>query len=477
MVRLRHASAISLLLIPALQQRLAAQTSANAPAREIAITHVTVIDLKSGGAKSDRTVVIAGNRILSVGSSGGARVSGNAQMIDARGKFLIPGLWDMHDHALSDNRSGYSFPLLIANGVTGIREMGSNVPIDEVNRIRRDVESHRILGPRFGAVTYRIIDGAGTGLRNSIEVTEPAKAREIVREYKQKGADFIKPYNNLRRDVYLALIDEARKQHIPLEGHVPFSMTAGEVSDLGQRTIEHNFAVLLSASRNEDSLRRDWHGNPASWGQVEAKAAASYDGTKAKRLYARLARNGTWSCPTVAFYRIPILVGDDSVVSRDSLMKYVPQPARDIWHTNFQRLRLQSVPELRKVHYAMRSRIVFEMHRAGVGILAGTDAGAVYSVHGFSLHDELEAMVRDVGFSPLDALRAATISPAKFLGREDDLGTIERGKLADLVLLDANPLDKITNTRRISAVIADGRYLPTDSLRALLARAEEAARQ
>ena len=439
---------------------------------QIAVTHVTVIDVARGQTRPDMTVVIAGNRIRSVDRRA---VQPGIQVIDGHGKFLIPGLWDMHDHALSDNRSGYSLPLLIANGVTGIREMGSNLDVDTVNQIRRDIAAHRLIGPRFAALTYHIIDGAGTGLRNSIEISEPSKAREIVREYKQKGADFIKPYNLLHRDVYLALIDEAKKQHIPLEGHVPFSMTVREVSDLGQKTIEHNFDVLVSVSSKEDSLRGEAAVHPELWGQFEAKAASTYDAAKAKALFRRLKRNHTWSCPTVAFYRAPFLVGDDSAVRVDSLMKYVPQAARDIWHTNFQRLSQQSLPGYRKLHYEARSRIVREMHREGVGILAGTDAGAVYTVHGFSLHDEIEALVRDAGLSPVDALRAATINPAKFLQREQDVGTIDKGKLADLVLLDANPLTEIRNTRRISAVIADGRYFPRDSLNALLNRAAQIA--
>jgi imidazolonepropionase-like amidohydrolase len=446
-------------------------------ARDIAITHVTLIDVSSGESRPDMTVIVTGNRITFVGHSRRIPVSSSREVIDARGRFLIPGLWDMHDHALSDNRAGYSFPLLIANGVTGIREMGSNIPLDDVNRIRHDVESHRILGPRFGALTYRLLDGRGTQFSQAVEVTDPDQARELVRTYKSRGADFMKPYNLLPRDVYLALVDEAGKQRIPVAGHVPFSMTVTEVSDLGQRTIEHNFDVLISASRNEDSLRAKLRTQPQVWPVIEAEAAATYDEKKARTLFAHLARNGTWSCPTIAFYRYPSLIRDDSALRLDSTMKYVPQSAKDQWHTTFERVaKLFPTAGPGELRYRMRSRIVAEMHRAGVRILAGTDAGAMYSVHGFSLHDELEAMVA-AGLSPLNALRAATINPAKFLGRERDLGTIEKGKLADLVLLDANPLERITNTRKIFAVIADGRYFSREALNGLLARAEGAARE
>jgi hypothetical protein len=472
--RLAHLAVGAALVFPL--THAATQTTTDPP-NEIAIIHVTLIDVSNGRSRPDMTVIVTGNRISFVGHTRRIPASSTREVIDARGRFLIPGLWDMHDHALSDNRYAYSFPLLIANGVTGIREMGSNIPLDDVNRIRRDVEAHRLLGPRFGAMTYRLLDGQGTQFSTAVEVTDPDQARELVRTYRSKGADFMKPYNLLRRDVYLALVNEAGKQRIPVAGHVPFSMTAREVSDLGQRSIEHNFDVLISASRNEDSLRGKLREQPQLWPVIEAEAAASYDQTKAKTLFARLARNGTWSCPTIAFYRYPSVIRDDSAVRVDSTMKYVPQTTRDQWHATFERVaKLFQLPGPGELRYRMRSRIVGEMRRAGVRILAGTDAGAMYAVHGFSLHDELEAMVA-AGLSPLDALRAATINPAKFLGRERDLGTIDKGKLADLVLLDANPLDRITNTRKISAVIADGRYFPRDALNALLARAEEAARE
>jgi hypothetical protein len=162
----------------------------------------------------------------------------------------------MHTHSLTDNKYEYSFPLLVANGVTGIREMGSNLPTEKVNQICQEVLDCKLLGPRFGALTYKILDGAGTQIYIAAAVTTPEEGRQLVRAYKELGADFIKPYNLLSREVYLAIIDEAGRLKISVEGHVPFSMTAVEVSDLGQITIEHNFDVLASASRDEHDIRK-----------------------------------------------------------------------------------------------------------------------------------------------------------------------------------------------------------------------------
>ncbi len=432
----------------------------------LVIKNVAIIDVKANKVNRDRFVVIKENRIISVSKK--ATIPKEATIIDAKGKYLIPGLWDMHAHTLTDNRYEYSFPMLIANGITGVREMGSNLPPEKINQLRQDILDGKVLGPRLGALTYKILDGPGTQTYVADTVTTTDEGRQIVRMYKEKGADFIKPYNLLSHDVYLAIADEAKRLKIPLEGHVPFSMTAAEVSDSGQITIEHNFDVLVSCSKNEAELRKEIQLKPALWGQAEAKAAATYDEQKAQKLFERFAHNGTWSCPTIIFYRLPILIADDGAEKDDSLMKYIPKSLRDRWHDIFQRLSSNiSIPEYRNIHYEMRSKIVGKMHHAGVQILAGTDMGAPYSFPGFSLHEELKALV-DAGLSPLEALRTATLNPAKFLEEEKEFGTVENGKIADLVLLDGNPLENISNTKKIYAVIVNGKLLQRNDLDMLL---------
>jgi imidazolonepropionase-like amidohydrolase len=455
-----------LLILLSWEVLLVAQT-ATASSSQLAFTQVTVIDLTDGSSRPDMTVVIEGNRIVAVGKRGTVRVPRGAQVIDARGKFLIPGLWDMHVHSLTDNRYEYTFPLLIANGVTGVREMGSNLSPEKVNQVRQDVLEGRLLGPRFGALTYKILDGLGTQTYTATAVTTPEEGRQFVRTYKQLGADFIKPYNLLSREVYLAIIDEAKRLKIPVEGHVPFSMTAEEVSDLGQLTIEHNFDVLISTSSDEDALRRVTRANPGRWPAIEAKAAGTFDEQKAKDLFARFVRHRTWSCPTMIVYRQIIHLDDESFFLNDSQMKYIPRSQRERWHQTFEQIRQVNLNAENKKRWEMRSRIVGMMHRAGVRLIAGTDSGAIYVIPGFSIHDELQLMV-DAGLSTLTVLQAATINPAKFLGKEKELGTIEKGRLADFVLLEANPLKNIKNTRRIAAVVVNGQYLPKESLQRML---------
>jgi hypothetical protein len=436
----------------------------------LVIKNVSVINMKDSIVKKNQTVTIQGNKIISASIK--ALIPKSATIIDGKGKYLIPGLWDMHAHTLTDRRYEYSFPLLIANGITGVREMGSNLPIEEINQIRKDVEEGKMLGPRFGAVTYRILDGPGSQFGVATIIPSGDSGRAVVRTFKQTGADFIKPYNLLSRESYIAIADEARKENIPVEGHVPFSMTAAEVSNLGQKTIEHDFDILVSCSKQENELRKDLR--QQTWGQAEAKAAVTYDEQKAKRLFALFVRNGTWMCPTIAFYKPMWWIADENEVLKDTLLKYISKSQIEGWHTPFQRLSHNTVEEYRKKHYEMRSRIVKEMHDAGVHILAGTDTGSPFSLPGFSLHNELQALV-DAGLSNIEALRAATIYPAKFLEKEKDFGSIEKGKIADLVLLDANPLENISNTKKIYAVIVNGKLFERQDLDGLLDKVKELA--
>jgi imidazolonepropionase-like amidohydrolase len=463
----------ALLLILLLPGLLSAQ-----PSRALAFTHVTVIDVTGAPSRSDQTVIVAGNRIGAVGKSGKVRIPKDAQVVDASGKFLIPGLWDMHIHSFTEKGWEWLFPLLIANGVTGVRELGTRLPFEQIKQIRRETLEGKILGPRYGAVTARVLDGTGSQVLPQTVVETEEQARSLVREYKQQGMDFIKVYNLLSREVYLAILDEAKRQKIPVAGHVPFSMTASEVSDLGQISIEHFTDIFLSCSRDEETLREERRQElakgatlrPAS--PLETRAAATYSEQKAAALAARFRRNGTWWCPTIITSGT---VPAERQREGDSRLKYIPTPTQEFWRNAFN-ASIRNIPNAddRKMRHQRKLEIVGLMHRTGVRLLAGTDAPNPYVYPGFSLHEELELLVQ-AGLSPLEALQTATVNPAKFLGKERELGTIEKGKLADLVLLDANPVEDISNTQRISAVVVNGRYLPKERIQALLAEVEAVA--
>jgi imidazolonepropionase-like amidohydrolase len=453
---------------------LFAQADSTARSRPIAFIHATVIDMTGAPPKHEMTVVVEGERIIAIGKTVKVKVQGNAQVVDATGKFLIPGLWDMHAHTLIRDRPAYFFPLFIANGVTGVRDMGGDITFEQIAQIRRDIATGKMLGPRIFA-PGRILDATG-GLHPEISVAAdtPEQGRELVRSFKQQGADFLKVYDLLSRAVYLSIADEAKKEGITFEGHVPFAVSATEASDLGQKSIEHATGIFISSSHNEQVLRKELVASSTTGGvrqRIEIKAIESRDARKEADLFRRFARNGTWQCPTLVVRRSSILTDENQLLS-DPRLKYIPLPVRQRWRDIF-KARVVHADQLDDINkrYRRTLEIVGAMYRAKVGILAGTDIPNPYLYPGFSLHDELELLV-EAGLTPFAALQTATINPAKFFGKAKELGTIEKGKLADLVLLEADPLESISNTKRIAAVVVNGKYLPRVHLQKMLADVE-----
>lgn len=433
----------------------------------------------------EMTIVVEGNRIASIGKSGKVRIPKDAQIVDASGKFLIPGLWDMHVHTLREDRLGTFFPLFVTNGVTGVRDMSSTLAnFDRLKQWRNEIADGTRLGPRIVA-GGPLIDGPKPAWADFISVGTAAEGRAAVRTLKQHGVDFIKVYSGLPRDVYLAIADEAKRQGLTFVGHVPNAVSVAEASDAGQRSVEHLFGVVLGCSRDEAALRAEAveemskPNGPASLAErwvVEIKSLDTYDENKAKGLFERFARNHTWQVPTLVILRA-FSFYDDPALTGDARLKYVSPQIRGEW----EKRREGYLSSATKKDIANRKRLFLKqlgvlgaMRRAGVEVMAGTDTPNPYALPGFGLHDELALLVR-AGLTPLEALQAATINPAKFLGREKDLGTIERGKLADLVLLDANPLEDISNTKKINAVVLNGRFLDRKTLDGMLADVETEA--
>lgn len=448
----------------------------------LVIDRVTVIDATGAPAQPGMTVVIEGDRISAIGKSGTLAVDAGARVVDARGKYLIPGLWDVHVH----NSYRSFLPLLLANGVTGVRDMGgSPAEFDRLKEWLGEIGSGSLPGPRVIAAGV-IVDGpAGKGRPDSMHVSTAAEAREAVGELAARGADFIKVYTLLPREAYFAIADETKRRGMIFAGHVPADISAVEASDAGQQTLEHLFGVLPLCSRKEAELlgrmRASIAGSPtpvfiSEELRAQALAIDSYDRRKAAALFARFARNGTWQSPTLVGFR-NLADAPSAAFDRDVRLKYIPVERRESWVRQRAYLQKHIAPE----YWANRHRLlkkqlemVGAMHRAGVGILAGTDTASFYVYPGFSLHDELGMLV-NAGLTPMEALQAATRNPARYLGKTDSFGTIERGKIADLVLLDASPLKDIGNTKRIAAVVAGGKLLDRAELDRMLAGIEAEA--
>jgi imidazolonepropionase-like amidohydrolase len=448
----------------------------------LALAHVNVIDGTSASIQRNMTVTISDGRISAIEPSPRARVPQSARVIDASGKYLIPGLWDMHVHWYDDR----FVALFVANGVTSVRQMwGMPLHLTWRDRIGRG----ELLGPRF-VIASPIVDGPNPVWPRSIVVRDEIGARQAVRGIKRMGYDFVKVYDRLPRDAYVALLEEARRQDLSVSGHVPMSVRAADASDAGQKTIEHLSGVLYGVSRAEEDLgRRNIElskGGEASTGiepairtarrELRERLLATYDAAKAKALFATFVKNGTWQCPTLTVIR-SIASLDDPAFTRDTRLRYMPRSVVESWQPrNNPRLATKTAADyaLDRRIYRKQLEIVGAMHRAGVKFLAGTDVLNPYAFPGFSLHDELALLV-EAGLSPVEALQAATVNPAAYHGVSDRLGTIARGKVADLVVLDASPLDNISNTKRIAAVIVAGRLLQRTELNELLEQAETTA--
>jgi imidazolonepropionase-like amidohydrolase len=428
--------------------------------KAIAITHVSVIDVASGEIRPDYTVLVSGNRIGYVGPATSATIPADAQIIDGRGKFLMPGLWDMHVHGFVWVFSEFAGPLMIANGITGAREMGWH--IDTTLRWRSDIAAGREVGPRLVAGVR--IDGAVNKAKFVAHVvTEEDGVRAVdTLAHKKDGsrrADFLKVYSWIPRAAYFGLVREAKKVGIPFAGLVPYSVSMVEASDAGQRSMEHE-DDLMRACTSSDSLLRARFADTSvvardPFAMIKAQAhlvQASSDPAECKSVIATLARNHTWVTPTLVVYQ-PYVHAFDSASTHPEWARYVPGLVQGGWIHRAATIKPADSMAMRSYFSFDRTR---DLKEAGVKLLAGTDMPQAFVYPGFSLHQELELLVRS-GLTPLEALRTATYNPAEFLGALDSLGTVEKGKVADLLLLDANPLADIRNTRRIAVVIANGR--------------------
>lgn len=447
----------------------------------IALTHVTVIDMTGAAPKSDMTVVSTRDRITAIGRTGKVRVPSGARIISAAGQFLIPGLWDMHAHFTETERT---FPMFIANGVVGVRNVGGKP--EDVFRWREDVAHGRLVGPRIVA-SGPIVDGPKIVARGpAVGVGTPAEGRQMVQKLKQQGADFVKVYDQLPRDTYFAIIDEAKKLKIPIVGHVPVSITTIEASDAGQRSIEHLGSILEGTSSAERELRNwpapqvkndDYSVIPRNIAARGTRMLDTYDEKKARQVFAHLVKNQTWQVPTLVTKRSLALI-DEIVSVHDERLKYIPEAMQRRWGPQENFLLRYRTPEYivyNKRLFKKELELVGAMHRAGVPFMTGTDLSIPYVFPGFGVHDELALLV-GAGFTPMEALQAATRNPAMYLGELSSHGTIQRGKFANLVLLDANPLENISNTQRINGVILKGRYFPKKELEQMLAEAERIAK-
>jgi imidazolonepropionase-like amidohydrolase len=448
----------------------------------ISLTHVSVVDVNQSRLLTDKTITIRGDRILSVSSAKKATPR-SANEIDLRGKYVIPGLWDMHVHTAGLNAdpkwSRTLLALLVANGVTGIRDMGGDLAA--LKGWKRKIADGQLIGPEIVA-SGPMLDSDFKD-PNVINVRTPEEARKAVHDLKLEGVDFIKVLSNLDPDVYEAVAKQSKAEGLPFVGHVPPLVGTLEASRAGQKSIEHilygGFALACSAKADElrPKLKTAMDtGAILKVAEVLDEADATQDRSRCEHLWGILRQNKTWVVPTlVSTYTSAHL---DELSKNDSRLAYLPPAFAGAWsYEALAKRNSQRKLDWYKRQVQIQSQLVLAMHAHGVRILAGTDSLDPHNIPGHSLHKELR-LLTEAGFPANEALSAATTNPAEFLHRAE-FGAVQKGRRADLVILDADPLADIKNTEGVFAVVLRGRYLDRAKLNELLesARAEASGAQ
>ena len=437
-----------------------------------AITDVTVIDAVNG-VRENQMVVFDRDVITSVGPTvAGLTV---AETIDGTGKFLIPGLWDFHVHLTYDDRFTKSMPtLFLSYGITSVRDTGGllHKVLPVVEKMRApDAVSPRVFfaGPLLDGnfVVYNGESRPEIGVRNAT----PDDARQMIRDLQAQGVDFIKIYEMVSPDVFDAMVETAQQLELPIDSHVPLSLrasTAGPSVD----SIEHLRNIEMDCASNAPELhetRLELLKNPDGLSGADLRsslhslqrlpAIAAYDEARCDRTLESLM--STTQVPTLRLGALNIAPPFKRDDWQDALAR-IREDVREEWVASAAAMADNPIEEFTQFgEWALF--LIERMHARGIPIGAGTDTPIFLSVPGYSLHSELEYLVR-AGLSPLEALKSATVRPAEFFSLQDKMGTVDVGKRADLVLLDANPLDNIANTKKIAAVVSKGRIFTRNEL-------------
>ncbi len=457
---------------------------------DLAITDVTVIDPETTETLPRRTIVIDGGRIIKIARRGSLKLN-VMQVIDGSGRYLIPGLMDMHVHTNVSFIVDDSLKLMLANGVTGVRDMAGDcweprgeifLCIDDMRRIAAAIEDGDKPGARLLRLSSAYVQSEPTAPlpKNHNPLYTPltrADGVALAQYLDERGVDIIKLYHAIRPDAYEGLMTEAIARGLEVSGHVPNLVTAQQASDDGLRTIEHANTIVTDcggyAAEYREAMsavirREDGAEWPSDFSRLK-ESVDTFTPSICENLMKTLTKNGTYYVPTHGTREMDALAGDPAYRD-DPRLGYLPPPQLAQWRADLDRTAAVSpeMTDLYRQFYDLGLKVTKLASEAGVSIMLGTDANDTMIIPGFAVHDELARLV-EAGLSPMEALRAATTAPAAYLDRESDFGGVAPGKIADLILLDENPLQNIANTRTIQAVVLGGRVIDREALDELLA--------
>ena len=463
-------STVLLLLLSLLAPTVSSQQSQES-APIVVIKGATLIDVRTGNQVANSLIVVEGNRIRQVGRESEIVVPREAQVVDARGKWIIPGLMDMHAHITV--AKNLPLELYLANGVTTIHDPGGY--LTPLRLARQEIDSGKRTGPRLFFAGY-VLDGNPPLWPDlSFIADTEERAESAVNFLIDQGVDSIKVYNSISEPVLVAILRAAHRRGIPVIGHVPRSMTMTRAVELGLDGLEHIRVTGRELLTLEEADKIDF----LPFVQREALLWQRFDldSDKMKKLIAFLAERKIFLDPTLTVDELSSLALYEEQ-AKDPNNRFLPRDFVDEAEAAPDVFRLP--PELKDAADAgFRKRLQFigMCARAGVQIIAGTDGvGTGTLLPGFGLQHELELLAQ-AGLTPIQVIQAATINAARALKKDKELGSIEAGKLADLVILSSSPLLDVRNASKIDGVMIGGRLLDRKSLDEMLAQAEAAARK
>jgi hypothetical protein len=460
---------------------LALPGKAEAAGEITVLTHATLIDGTDAPPLRDATIVLAGDRIAAVGRGVPAPALAGVRVVDLSGKFVIPGLWDTHTHYTELARTFP--PMHLVNGVTSVRDMDGR---PETHEVRRRIERGELTGPRL-VIASEILDGGNSFVDVHRLVATPEEAAVAVRDAKAVGADLVKVYSFMSPAIHAAIAAESRRHGLRYGGHVPIQLPVQDVLARGQHSVEHMFAFHASTSTKKDEYYArlaqlpdttyDW---PSALGQIDREAVGTHSAALTRELAGRFRAHRAWHVPTLAV--LARTSSPPADLPKDPVLqgladRYLPRSVRQEWLDYASAWPVWPPDRIAQeaAYFEAVLELVGELAAAGAPLAAGTDSGFLYTFPGFATHDELELLVR-AGLSPKRALQVATRDAARCAGRASS-GTVTVGADADLVVLDADPLAAITNSRRIHAVVSRGNYLGPAQRQRIFADIERAAQE
>lgn len=453
----------------------------------LCIQNITVVD-PIDGLLPDQTVIIKDGKILSTQPAADIKLHPSNTIIDGKGQYLMPGLWDAHVHFVYNEALGPAmFDLFLAYGITSVRDTGGK--IKEVNKYKAQADANptryprvKVAGPLLDGMP-NVYDGSPGKPELSVGLQDVNAVQSMTKDLIAQDVDLLKAYEMLTPEQLAAIATIARDHNLPVTGHIPLSMNAITASDAGMGCMEHMRNLEVSCTSNSADIvaqrrkmLKDGKNDPG--GVLRSRlhdahrqiAVEHYDDQRADEVFETFVKNETWQVPTLAL--------NTAMVRRPFAQDgwsddfpYMPQKVAAGWEENIKLFSERETTQWQKDYTDWMMMIMAKMHKAGVGVMAGTDCPIFFLTPGRSLHEELAMLVR-AGLTPQEAIQTATINPARYFDMQDELGQVKAGMWADLVILDDNPLKNIDNTRSISAVIKQGEYYDRAELLASMVKEE-----